>query len=59
MALAIAQLVERWTVEVLKSIGHWFDSGSRDFFGMSELFLTPQHPGFHIIRVDGRQGKPA
>ena len=32
--LAIAQLVERWTVEVkiiLISIGHWFDSGSRDF----------------------------
>ena len=30
--LAIAQLVERWTVELqLKSIGHWFDSGSRDF----------------------------
>ncbi len=31
--LAIAQLVERWTVEVKKliSIGHWFDSGSRDF----------------------------
>ena len=29
--LVIAQLVERWTVEVQKSsIGHWFDSGSRD-----------------------------
>jgi hypothetical protein len=33
--LVIAQLVERWTVEGLDSsvqvsIGHWFDSGSRD-----------------------------
>ena len=31
MCLAIAQLVERWTVALLLSIGHWFDSGSRDF----------------------------
>ena len=33
--LAIAQLVERWTVALqLKSIGHWFDSGSREFYLM-------------------------
>ena len=32
--LAIVQLVERWTVEVFTkiSIGHWFESGSRDYF---------------------------
>ena len=34
--LAIAQLVERRTVEKtddnLTSLGHWFESGSRDFF---------------------------
>ena len=31
---SIAQLVERWTVEELKqiSLGHWFESGSRDYF---------------------------
>ena len=31
--LAIAQLVERRTVEVyrMRSLGHWFESGSRDF----------------------------
>ena len=29
---SIAQLVERWTVVVLlSSIGHWFESGSKDF----------------------------
>ena len=30
-SLAVAQLVERWTVELLLSIGHWFDSSRRDF----------------------------
>ena len=32
---SIAQLVERWTVEgftVQTSIGHWFESGSKEFF---------------------------
>ena len=30
---SIAQLVERWTVEVLwLSIGRWFESGSKDYF---------------------------
>ena len=33
-SLVIAQLVERWTVGSCThiSIGHWFDSGSRDIF---------------------------
>ena len=35
---SIAQLVERWTVVVLTSIGRWFESGSKDaFFCQSEL----------------------
>ena len=27
---SIAQLVERWTVEERISIGHWFESGSKE-----------------------------
>jgi hypothetical protein len=43
--LVIAQLVERWTVEGLDSsvqisIGHWFDSGSRDITFVH--FLNPR-----------------
>ena len=34
--LAVAQLVERWTVELLSSIGHWFDSSRRDFLSKHE-----------------------
>ncbi len=44
--LAIAQLVERWTVvNTLSSIGHWFDSGLRDssfcmfMFDFTEQFV--------------------
>ena len=29
---SIAQLVERWTVVVLTSIGRWFESGSKDTY---------------------------
>ena len=40
MKLAVAQLVERWTVAAnLKSIGRWFDSGLRDTLA----FWSPQH----------------
>jgi hypothetical protein len=38
--LVIAQLVERWTVvQLLSSIGHWFDSGSRDIFLLFYYFI--------------------
>ena len=40
--LAIAQLVERWTVVVqMKSIGHWFDSGSRDYNILVSAAILP------------------
>ena len=40
MTPSIAQLVERWTVVVLhqKSIGRWFKSGSKDFYGGAQCF---------------------
>ena len=42
--LAVAQLVERWTVVgTLISIGHWFDSGRRDCFD--------QRPSVHSAQV--------
>jgi hypothetical protein len=35
-APSIAQLVERWTVDDMYqiSIGRWFKSGSKDFYGL-------------------------
>ena len=47
MQLVIAQLVERWTVESKISIGHWFDSGSRDFFFLLRISaISPKRYGF-------------
>ena len=42
--LVIAQLVERLTVGSLHlSIGHWFDSGSRDSFAANTNTQSPHH----------------
>jgi hypothetical protein len=41
-------LVERWTVEELSSIGHWFDSGSRDPFCRLDDFLFPRDCRFAL-----------
>ena len=39
---SIAQLVERWTVVVQKqtSIGHWFESGSKDILLLVNISLS-------------------
>ena len=55
-AMALAQLVERRTVEAnnLSSLGHWFESGSRDFF--SYFFFPPYASGvLSKLTISGRQ----
>ena len=53
MTPSIAKLVERWTVVVLhqKSIGRWFKSGSKDFWGGcgSSIFLEKHYRGQHKL----------
>ena len=39
---SIAQLVERWTVVVLTSIGRWFESGSKDHFFPPNTAIQPK-----------------
>ena len=52
---SIAQLVERWTVEVIwLSIGRWFESGSKDYIFSFSTRRVSQKPTRPALKKETR-----